>query len=243
MEALAAHAPSIAEVGVLVDVGLVEVDQPVPVALSRGQQRAQSRDKALPPRRVGTAEQLLGFLPRQAEPVQGGADGLAAAPAGKSRPHEADQPLERPARLGAGAAYGRPGRLSLGGADRRTQRGLDLGAKGGRPPVRRYCAASGPPSLSRCSHPITVCGCRPVRSATSLAQPPRAISCKARKRSRLRAWGALRANSRRSPLVWSQRSWSTRNTKLNTAPQENPHMATATAAPSTLTTGLKLDAV
>jgi hypothetical protein len=40
MEGCAAHAPSIAEVGVLMDVGLVEVDQPVPVALGGGQYRA-----------------------------------------------------------------------------------------------------------------------------------------------------------------------------------------------------------
>src|SRR3954463_4592173 len=134
MEALAAHAPSIAEVGVLVDVGLVEIDQPVLVALGGDQYRAQPRDEGLPPRGIGTAEQLLGFLPRQAEPVQGGADGLAAAPAGKPRPHKADQPLERPARLRVGAGYGRPGRISLRGADRRTECGLDLWAKGGRPP-------------------------------------------------------------------------------------------------------------
>ena len=40
MKALAAYPPSIAEVGVLVDVGLVEVNQPVPVALGGGQHRA-----------------------------------------------------------------------------------------------------------------------------------------------------------------------------------------------------------
>jgi len=131
----------------LVDVGLVEIDQPVPVALGGGQYRAQSHDEGLPPRGIATAEQLLGFLPRQAEPVQGGADGLAAARAGEPRPHQADQPPERPARLRVGAGYRRPGRLSLGGADRRTECGLDLGAKGGRPPVRQYCTASGPPSL------------------------------------------------------------------------------------------------
>src|SRR5215213_9330630 len=85
VEALAAHAPSIAEVGVLMDMGLVEVDQLMPVALSGGQHRAQPRDEGLPPRGIGTAEQLLGLLPRQAEPVQGGADTLAAARAGESR--------------------------------------------------------------------------------------------------------------------------------------------------------------
>src|ERR1700760_2146673 len=108
---------SVAEVGVLVDVGLIEIDQLMPVALGGGQYRTQPRDEGLPPRGIGTAEQLLGLLPRQAEPVQGSADGLAAARAGKPRPHEADQSPERPARLGIGAGYRRPGRVSLGGAD------------------------------------------------------------------------------------------------------------------------------
>src|SRR3954463_7761746 len=147
MEGCAAHPPSIAEVGVLVDVGLVEVNQPVPVALGGGQYRTQPRDEGLAPRGIGTAEQLLGFLPRQAEPVQGGADGLAAARAGEPRSHEADQPPERPARLWVGAGYGRLGRVSLGSADFRTECGLDLRAKAGRPPVRRYDTASGPPWL------------------------------------------------------------------------------------------------
>ena len=131
----------------MVDVGLVEIDQVMPVALGGGQYRAQPCDEGLPPRGIGTAEQLLGFLPRQAEPVQGGADGLAAARAGEPRPHQADQSPQRPARLGIGASYGRPGCVSLGGADLCTKRGLDLRAKGGRPPVRRYDTASGPPSL------------------------------------------------------------------------------------------------
>ena len=54
MEALAAHAPSIAEVGVLVDVGLVEIDQMMPVALGGDQYRAQPRDESLALRGIGT---------------------------------------------------------------------------------------------------------------------------------------------------------------------------------------------
>jgi hypothetical protein len=61
--ALAAHAPSVAEIGVLVDVGLVEIDQVMSVALGGGQYRAQPRDKGLAPCGIGTAEQLLGLLP------------------------------------------------------------------------------------------------------------------------------------------------------------------------------------
>src|SRR6201995_4296801 len=125
---------SVAEVGVLVDLGLIEIDQLMPVALGGGQYRTQPRDEGLPPRGIGAAEQLLGLLPRQAEPVQGGADGLAAARTGEPRLHKPDQPLERPARLRVGAGYGRPGRLSLSSADRRTERGLDLRAKGGTAP-------------------------------------------------------------------------------------------------------------
>src|ERR1700760_3175171 len=147
MEALAAHTPTVAEVGVLVDVGLIEIDQLIPVALGGGQPPTNPRDKGSRPRGMGAPEQLLDFLPRQAEPVQGGADGLAAARTGKPRPHKPDQPLERPARLRVGAGYGWPGRLALSSADRCTERGLDLRAKGERPPVRRYRTASGPPSL------------------------------------------------------------------------------------------------
>src|SRR3954462_15976860 len=83
VKALAAHAPSIAEVGVLMDVGLVEIDQLMPVALGGGQYWAQPGDEGLPPRGIGTAKQLLGLLPRQPEPVKSGADGLAAARAGE----------------------------------------------------------------------------------------------------------------------------------------------------------------
>src|SRR3954447_8286135 len=90
------------------DVGLIKVDQPVPVALGGGQHRAHPRDEGLPPRGIGTAEQLLGLLPRQAEPVQGGADTLAAARAGESRSHKANQPPERPARLGSAPPTGGP---------------------------------------------------------------------------------------------------------------------------------------
>src|SRR5215213_8173320 len=178
VEALAAHAPSIAEVGVLMDMGLVEVDQLMPVALSGDQPRAQPRDEGLPPRGIGTAEQLLGFLPREAEPVQGGADGLAAAWAGESRSHKADQPPERPARLRVGAAYRRPGRVSLGSADLRTERGLDLGAKGGRPP----CADTAPPrDRLRCSGAAT-----PSRSAGAgrCVWPLRSHNLLARSRAR-----------------------------------------------------------
>src|SRR3954466_2594163 len=74
----AVDTPAIAEVRVLVDVRLVHVDQEVLVALGAGQQALELLNKGLPPLRVGSAEKLLGFLPRQLEAVQGRADRLAA---------------------------------------------------------------------------------------------------------------------------------------------------------------------
>lgn len=63
MEPLAALAPAMAKVHVLVDVSLIEVDQPVPVALGAIQQGAQLFNKGCPPSEIGTAKQLPGLLP------------------------------------------------------------------------------------------------------------------------------------------------------------------------------------
>src|SRR5215211_5079398 len=60
---------------------------------------------------------------------------------------------------------------------------------------------------------MTVRGWRPVRAATRVAHEPCVISERARARSRVRAWGALRATWRRSSAVPPQRVQSTRNTK------------------------------
>src|SRR5215207_1460004 len=60
---------------------------------------------------------------------------------------------------------------------------------------------------------MTVWGWRPVRAATRVAHEPCVISERARARSRVRAWGALRATWRRSSAVPPQRVQSTRNTK------------------------------
>ena len=64
MEAPPTRAPAGAEVGVLVDVRLIEIDQWVPVALGALQQALKLRHKGPPPLRIGPAEQLPGFLPR-----------------------------------------------------------------------------------------------------------------------------------------------------------------------------------
>ena len=128
--------PAVAEVDILVDVRFIEVDQMVAVALGAVQQGTQLLDEGCPPSWIGTAKQLAGLLPRQAKPVQGGADGFAAARLGKPRLHKANQPLERPAGLRVGSGYGWAGGPLLGRADFLAKSCLDAGAKRGRPPVR-----------------------------------------------------------------------------------------------------------
>src|SRR3954469_12429051 len=130
------------------DVRLIHRDQEMPIALSPGQNIPELLDKGLPPLRIGPAEQLLGFLPRQLEAVQGCADRLAAAhqPEGLAQP--ADKAAQRPAwrwiRPGSGWRRGR----ALGCTDRLAEFGFALWAKKGRrPPVRRNTSAAGPPWL------------------------------------------------------------------------------------------------
>jgi hypothetical protein len=66
-EALPALGPAGAEVRVRVDMRLIQGDQQMPIALGTGQQALEAPDKGLPPLRVGSAQQLLGFLPGQLE--------------------------------------------------------------------------------------------------------------------------------------------------------------------------------
>ena len=126
------------------DVRLIEVDQPMSVLLGTGQQILRPRDERFPPLRVSPAEQLAGLLPRQLQPVQGAADRLAAAGPVERLLHPADQAPQGPARRRVGPGERRRRRGVLGGADDLAEAGLDLGAKGGRPPVRRKVSASGP---------------------------------------------------------------------------------------------------
>src|SRR5919206_4111382 len=137
MEAAAALAPAVAEIGILMDVCFVEIDQQVPVALGTLQQALKLRHKGLPPLRIGPTEQLRGFLPRQLEAVQGRADRFAAAQPPEALQHVGDQAPEGPARGRVSPCYGRSRSLALGLAHRLAETGLDPGAKGGRPPVRR----------------------------------------------------------------------------------------------------------
>jgi len=87
-----------AEIGVLVDVRLIEVDQPMSVLLGIGQQILHPRDKGLPALRVRAAEQLAGLLPREFQAMQGTTDRLAAAEPTEPLLHPADQASQGPAR-------------------------------------------------------------------------------------------------------------------------------------------------
>jgi hypothetical protein len=144
-EALATRRPAIAEIGILMDVRLVEVDQPMAVVLGTGQQILHRLDERFPPLRVGPAEQLAGLLPQQPQAVQGAADRLAAAETTKRLRHPADQASQGPARRWISPGSWRRRRGVLGRADDLAEASLDLGAKRGRrPPVRRKVSASGP---------------------------------------------------------------------------------------------------
>lgn len=119
------------------DVRLIGIDQEVAVTLSPRQQALEGLDKDLPLRRVGPAEQLPGLLPGQLAAVQGRPDGLAADQASETLPHVNGQAPQCPARRWVSSFYRRSGRAVLGSAHELAEAGLDVGTKGGRPPVRR----------------------------------------------------------------------------------------------------------
>ena len=118
------------------DVRRVEIDQVMALVARTIQQRADLGEESLPFLRLGAAEQLVGLLPRQLEPVQRAADGLAAEAAAKLRLHEANQTPQRPTWLYLGSGDRRTGRLAFCGANLLAKCGGDIGTKGGRPPVR-----------------------------------------------------------------------------------------------------------
>ena len=135
MEALAALRPAVPQIGILMNMRLVQVNQQMTVARGAVQHRLQALQEGLPLGRVGAAEQLPGLLPGQFQPMQRGADGLPAHPPTKPLLDPLHQPPQRPARRRLLYGWG-PGCGGLGGAHHLTEAGLDLGAKGGRPPVR-----------------------------------------------------------------------------------------------------------
>src|SRR5688500_1819452 len=98
----------------------------MPIALGAIQHALELLDERLSPLRIGPAQQLLGFLPRQLEAVQGRADRLAAAHQPEPLADPADQAVQRPAwrRIGPFSRW-RRGR-ALGGADRLAELGLAL---------------------------------------------------------------------------------------------------------------------
>src|SRR3954463_8565875 len=152
-EALPALAPAVAEIAILMDVGLVEKDHEMLVALGSREQVSNSLDERLSPLRVGPAQQLLaqqllGFLPRQLEAVQGRADRLATAPQPEALAHPANEAAQRPARRWISANDGRHRGRALSGAYRLAQFSFTVREKKGRrPPVRRKASASGPWAL------------------------------------------------------------------------------------------------
>src|SRR3954454_12716241 len=118
------------------------------VALGAIQHALELLDERLSPLRVSPAEQLLGFLPRQLEAVQGRADRLATAPQPEPLAPPADQAAQRPARRWISPNDGRHRGRALSGADRLAQFSFAARAKRGRrPPVRRKASASGPWAL------------------------------------------------------------------------------------------------
>src|SRR3954451_1417600 len=119
----------------------------MPIALSAGQNIPERLDKGLPLLRIGPAQQLLGFLPRQLAAVQGCADCLATAQAAEALTYRQHQPPQGPARRRGGSVSGCRGRRPLGGPDGLTKRRRDLSAKGGRPPARRNARVRGPWAL------------------------------------------------------------------------------------------------
>ncbi len=128
-EAPATLRPAVAEVGILVDVGFVQVDQPMAVALGTGEETLDLFDKGLPALRVGPAEQLFGLLPRQSQAMQGSADRLPAAGPAEPLAHPAGQTAQGPARRWIGSGYRRRYGGALGGTDCLAEAALDLRAK------------------------------------------------------------------------------------------------------------------
>src|SRR4051794_25180326 len=119
------------------------------VALGASQYIPEPLDKGVLLLRIGPAQQLLGFLPRQLEAMQGRADRLATAHQPEPLADPADQAAQRPARGWIGPGSGRRRGRALGGADRLAEFGSAVRAKKGRrPPVRRNARALGPCALS-----------------------------------------------------------------------------------------------
>ena len=77
-EAPAAFGPAIAEIGILVDAGFVQLDQQMAVVLGACQQIANLLEIGLPALRVGPTEQLSGLLSGKLQAMLGGAAGMVS---------------------------------------------------------------------------------------------------------------------------------------------------------------------
>ena len=163
-EALPERCPAVSEIGLLVDVGFVDIHH----QRWRGtegalQERVQCRHERFACRRVGPIEQRLGLLPGEAQTLEGLAHGFAADTPPKHGFDPGDEALERPARRGGVGDQIGVGNKPLGWRlpfDRRGGRRGDTGAnqvverllldrvkKGETPPVCSNLNASGPDSL------------------------------------------------------------------------------------------------
>src|ERR671926_284041 len=91
------------------DVGLVEKDHEMLVALGSREKVSNALDERLPSLRVGPSKKLFGFLPGQLEAVQGRSDRLATAHQPEAR---------RSVRRGAGPPRVGGGAAAVGGAAR-----------------------------------------------------------------------------------------------------------------------------
>src|SRR3954453_9535151 len=101
----------------------------MPIALGAVQHALELLDERLSPLRVGPAQQLLGFLPRQLEAVQGRADRLATAPQPEPLAGPRDKAAQRPARRWISPGSGRRRGRALSGADRLAEFGCAVRAK------------------------------------------------------------------------------------------------------------------
>src|SRR5215212_368204 len=106
----------------------------MPIALSALQHTLELLEERLSPLRVGPAEQLLGFLPRQLAAVQSRPDRVATAHQAEALADPADQAAQRPAWRRIRPDEGRRGGRALGRADRLAAFGLAGWAKKGRRP-------------------------------------------------------------------------------------------------------------
>ena len=128
-EALAALRPARSQVRILGDMRLVQVDPPMAVARRAVQHRLQALQESLALGRIGPTEPLLGRRPRQVQPMQRGAEGLAAQQPADPPLDPLHQPAPRPARRRRPVGARGPGRSRLGVTDHAAERGLNLGAK------------------------------------------------------------------------------------------------------------------